>query len=225
MNAEFKVGSALGAVVSPEDGDAADSSARVHRGAAHSADDSGVETWAELRRIARSDIQMLLRAACWTACPRVRRGAALRPRGRGFHGDARLEPRPPALFAGDARAGDSMGNAGGGRQGALRWPAERDWPSDHAPVAASFSVAYPAWSAERGGSARGFDASREPRPSTPPPLMPSTRKTRRPTLAKPPKGSGKKNKKKPTPEAIERKRRRRKTGRTTTRAPRAPHLH
>ena len=62
MNAEFNVGSALAAVVSPDDGDAADARRACAVALRHAPDDSELEAWAELRREARLATQMTLRS-------------------------------------------------------------------------------------------------------------------------------------------------------------------
>ena len=144
MNAEFKVGSALGAVVSPEDGDAADARRECAVALRHEPEDSELEAWAELRREARLATKMALRSGgllgrvptgstrcgydheipnstamrAWSLDHLLYSPATLSPVARW----ATLEADPKALSEG-------LPNA--------------DWPSDHAPVAASFVVSPP----------------------------------------------------------------------------------
>ena len=210
MNAEFKVGSALGAAVSPEDGDAADARRECTVALRHEPDDSELDAWAELRRIARFDIQRTLRTGLLGRVPtgatrcgydhEVAGSTAMRAWSLDhlLYSPATLAPvaRWATLEADPKALSEGLPNA--------------DWPSDHAPVAASFSVAPPPGSLSEAAQeglrrvaraeavdAATFDAV-------------DAEDAAAEIAEKPCKGSGKKNKKKPTPEAIERKRRRRK---------------
>jgi len=213
MNAEFKVGSALGAVVSPEDGDAADARRECAVALRHSPDASELEAWAELRREARLATQKTLRSGgllgrvptgptrcgydhevpnstamrAWSLDHLLYSPATLAPVSRW----ATLEADPKALSEG-------LPNA--------------DWPSDHLPVAASFSVAPPPGplsEAATAGLRRLAQAEAEANAAF---STADADDAAADALEKPPKGGGKKQRQKckPTPEAIERKRRRRK---------------
>ena len=211
MNAEFKVGSALGAVVSPDDGDAADARRECFVALRRAPDDSELEAWAELRREARLATQMTLRSGGLlgrvptgpTRCGydhEVPNSTAMRAWSLDhlLYSPATLSPvaRWATLEADPKGLSEGLPNA--------------DWPSDHAPVAASFVVSPPpgplSEAAQEGlrrvaraeaVDAATFDAT-------------DAEDAAADVAEKPSKGSGKKNKKKPTPEAIERKRRRRK---------------
>ena len=211
MNAEFKVGSALGAVVSPDDGDAADARRECTVALRRAPDDSELEAWAELRREARLATQMTLRSGGLlgrvptgaTRCGydhEVPNSTAMRAWSLDHVLYSPATLAPVALWAtleADPKAlSEGLPNA--------------DWPSDHLPVAASFSVVPPpgplSEAAQEGlrrvaraeaVDAATFDAT-------------DAEDAAADVAEKPSKGSGKKNKKKPTPEAIERKRRRRK---------------
>jgi endonuclease/exonuclease/phosphatase family metal-dependent hydrolase len=210
MNAEFNVGSALGAVVSPDDGDAADARRECTVALRRAPDDSELEAWAELRQEARLATQMTLRSGLLGRVPtgatrcgydhEVAGSTAMRAWSLDhlLYSPATLAPvaRWATLEADPKALSEGLPNA--------------DWPSDHAPVAASFSVAPPPGSLSEAAQeglrrvaraeavdAATFDAV-------------DAEDAAAEIAEKPCKGSGKKNKKKPTPEAIERKRRRRK---------------
>ena len=212
MNAEFKVGSALGAVVSPEDGDAADALRECTVALRHAPDASELQAWAELRRIARSDIQRTLRSGLLGRVPtgatrcgydhEVPNSTAMRAWSLDhlLYSPATLAPvaRWATLEADAASLASGLPNA--------------DWPSDHLPVAAAFSVAYPSGplsEAATAGLRRLAQAEADANAAF---AAADADDAAADALEKPPKGGGKKQRQKckPTPEAIERKRRRRK---------------
>ena len=212
MNAEFKVGSALGAVVSPEDGDAADALRECTVALRHSPDASELEAWAELRRIARFDVQRTLRSGLLGRVPtgptrcgydhEVPNSTAMRAWSLDhlLYSPATLAPvaRWATLEADAASLASGLPNA--------------NWPSDHLPVAAAFSVAYPSGplsEAATAGLRRLAQAEADANAAF---AAADADDAAADAAEKPPKGGGKKQRQKckPTPEAIERKRRRRK---------------
>ena len=212
MNAEFKVGSALGAVVSPEDGDAADARRECTVALRRAPDDAELEAWAELRRIARFDIQKTLRSGLLGRVPtgptrcgydhEVAGSTAMRAWSLDhlLYSPATLAPvaRWATLEADRKALAEGLPNA--------------SWPSDHLPVAAAFSVAYPSGplsEAATAGLRRLAQAEAEANAAF---AAADADDAAADAAEKPPKGGGKKQRQKckPTPEAIERKRRRRK---------------
>ena len=151
MNAEFKVGSALGAVVSPEDGDAADARRECTVALRRAPDDAELEAWAELRRIARFDIQKTLRSGLLGRVPtgptrcgydhEVAGSTAMRAWSLDhlLYSPATLAPvaRWATLEADPKALAEGLPNA--------------SWPSDHLPVAACVLRRVSIRSAERGG--------------------------------------------------------------------------
>ena len=212
MNAEFKVGSALGAVVSPDDGDAADARRECAVALRHAPDDAELEAWAELRRIARFDIQRTLRSGLLGRVPtgatrcgydhEVAGSTAMRAWSLDhlLYSPATLSPvaRWATLEADAASLASGLPNA--------------NWPSDHLPVAAAFSVAYPSGplsEAATAGLRRLAQAEADANAAF---GAADADDAAADAAEKPSKGGGKKQRQKckPTPEAIERKRRRRK---------------
>ncbi len=212
MNAEFKVGSALGAVVSPEDGDAADALRECTVALRNSPDASELEAWAELRRIARFDIQRTLRSGLLGRVPtgatrcgydhEVAGSTAMRAWSLDhlLYSPATLAPvaRWATLEADAASLASGLPNA--------------DWPSDHLPVAAAFVVSPPPGplsEAATAGLRRLAHAEADANAAF---SAADADDAAADAAERPPKGGGKKQRQrcKPTPEAIERKRRRRK---------------
>jgi hypothetical protein len=212
MNAEFKVGSALGAVVSLEDGDAADARRECAVALRHEPDDAELEAWAELRRIARFDVQKTLRRGLLGRVPtgptrcgydhEVPNSTVMRAWSLDhlLYSPATLAPvaRWATLEADAASLASGLPNAA--------------WPSDHLPVAAAFSVAYPSGplsEAAQEGLRRLAHAEADANAAFD---VADADDAAADAAEKPPKGGGKKQRQKckPTPEAIERKRRRRK---------------
>jgi len=211
MNAEFKVGSALGAVVSPDDGDAADARRECAVALRHAPEDSELEAWAELRREARLATQMTLRSGLLSRVPtgptrcgydhEVPNSTAMRAWSLDhlLYSPATLAPvsRWATLEEDPKALSEGLPNA--------------DWPSDHLPVAAAFSVAYPSGplsEAATAGLRRLAQAEADANAAF---AAADADDAAADALEKPPKGGGKKQRQKckPTPEAIERKRRRR----------------
>ncbi|CAH0376852.1 unnamed protein product [Pelagomonas calceolata] len=211
MNAEFKVGSALGAVVSPEDGDAADAIRECTVALRHSPDASELEAWAELRRIARFDIQKTLRSGLLGRVPtgatrcgydhEVAGSTAMRAWSLDhlLYSPATLAPvaRWATLEADAASLASGLPNA--------------SWPSDHLPVAAAFSVAYPSGPLSEAATAGLRRLAQAEADANAAYAAADADDAAADAAEKPPKGGGKKQRQrcKPTPEAIERKRRRR----------------
>ena len=212
MNAEFKVGSALGAVVSPEDGDAADALRECTVALRRAPDASELQAWAELRRIARFDIQRTLRSGLLGRVPtgatrcgydhEVAGSTAMRAWSLDhlLYSPATLAPvaRWATLEADAASLASGLPNA--------------SWPSDHLPVAAAFSVAYPSGplsEAATAGLRRLAQAEADANAAF---SAADADDAAADAAEKSSKGGGKKQRQKckPTPEAIERKRRRRK---------------
>ena len=212
MNAEFKVGSALGAVVSPEDGDAADAIRECTVALRHSPDASELQAWAELRRIARCDVQKTLRRGLLGRVPtgatrcgydhEVAGSTAMRAWSLDhlLYSPATLAPvsRWATLEADAASLASGLPNA--------------SWPSDHLPVAAAFAVAYPSGplsEAATAGLRRLAHAEADANAAF---AAADADDAAAVAAERPSKGGGKKQRQKckPTPEAIERKRRRRK---------------
>jgi len=211
MNAEFKVGSALGAVVSPEDGDAADALRECTVALRHEPDDSELKAWAELRRIARCDVQKTLRRGLLGRVPtgatrcgydhEVPNSTAMRAWSLDhlLYSPATLAPvaRWATLEADAASLASGLPNA--------------SWPSDHLPVAAAFSVAYPSGPLSEAATAGLRRLAQAEADANAAYAAADADDAAADALEKPPKGGGKKQRQKckPTPEAIERKRRRR----------------
>ena len=219
------VGPRRRAVVSPDDGDAADARRECTVALRRAPDDSELEAWAELRREARLATQMTLRSGgllgrvptgatrcgydhevpnstamrAWSLDHVLYSPATLAPVARW----ATLEADPKALSEG-------LPNA--------------DWPSDHLPVAASFSVAYPPGPLSEAAQAGLRRVARAEAVDAATFDATDAEDAAADVAEKPSKGSGKKNKKKPTPEAIERKRRRRKRKQDRDGAGRAPRI-
>jgi len=216
MNAEFRVGSALGAVCSPEDGDAADALRECAVALRRAPDDAELATWAELRQKARLDTQKTLRSGL---LGRVPTGATRCGYDHEVAGDSREMTQwrldhllySPATLTPTARWATLEADPKALAEGLPN----AEWPSDHAPVAAAFAVAPPPTgdlseaalsnlrriaqaetdAADVFAAADADDAAADDAA----------------TVAAKPKGGGKKQRKeKPSPETIERKRRRRK---------------
>ena len=216
MNAEFCVGSALGAVCSPEGGDAADALRECAVALRRAPDDAELAAWAELRQKARLDTKKTLRSGGLlgrvptgaTRCGYDHEVADSKEMAQWrldhlLYSPATLTPTAwwATLEADPKSLAEGLPNA--------------EWPSDHAPVAAAFAVAPPptgdlsetafsdlrriaqteTLAADAFVSADADDAAADDAA----------------TVAAKPKGGGKQQRKeKPSPEAIERKRRRRK---------------
>ena len=211
MNAEFNVGSALGAVVSPDDGDAADARRECTVALRRAPDDGELDAWDELRTKARVDTQKTLRSGLLGRVPtgatrcgydhEVAGSTAMRAWSLDhlLYSPATLAPvaRWATLEADAASLASGLPNA--------------SWPSDHLPVAAAFSVAYPSGplsEAATAGLRRLAQAEADANAAF---AAADADDAAADALEKPPKGGGKKQRQKckPTPEAIERKRRRR----------------
>ena len=212
MNAEFKVGSALGAVVSPDDGDTTDALRECAVALRHAPDASELEAWAELRRIARFDIQRTLRSGLLGRVPtgatrcgydhEVPNSTAM----RAWSLDHLLYS--PATLAPVARWATLEADAASLASGL---PNE-NWPSDHLPVAAAFSVAYPSGPLSEAATAGLRRLAQAEADANAAYAAADADDAAADAAERPPKGGGKKQRQrcKPTPEAIERKRRRRK---------------